>query len=217
LSNKRSSCDVERVVCARHCGGGDSSARAYEYHGVRTCGAAARLAGGPVTCPAGCLGFGDCERACAFDAITFDSRGLPVVDLDACTGCGVCVAECPRDGLLDLVPEEVGVTVRCASTDKAKAKRAYCGVSCIGCKKCEKECPYGAIAVTDFLAAVDAEACTACGICVSVCPQGCIDLFGVASVRPAAQMDGLADRVPGFEPEAPAGAAAEPSGAEEPR
>lgn len=40
---------------------------------------------------------------------------------------------------------------------------------CTGCKICEKMCPFGAIAVVDNLAQVQAN-CTLCGACVSRCP-----------------------------------------------
>lgn len=38
-----------------------------------------------------------CETACPRHAITVGDEitGLPVVDMDRCTGCGICVAACP--------------------------------------------------------------------------------------------------------------------------
>ena len=38
-----------------------------------------------------------CETSCPQHAITVGSEitGIPVVDSDACTGCGICVAACP--------------------------------------------------------------------------------------------------------------------------
>jgi Na+-translocating ferredoxin:NAD+ oxidoreductase RNF subunit RnfB len=84
-------CEMASVICARNCGGGANATRVYEYAGVPSCAAANRLAGGPIGCAYGCLGFGDCERACPFDAIAMDERGLPVIDPAKCTGCGICV------------------------------------------------------------------------------------------------------------------------------
>ena len=38
-------------------------------------------------CQYGCLGYGDCTRACAFDAIHIVD-GIAKVDREKCTGCG---------------------------------------------------------------------------------------------------------------------------------
>ena len=45
---------------------------------------------------------------------------------------------------------------------------------CIGCKKCEKTCPEGAIIITENLAAIDPAKCTNCGACMAQCPTGVI-------------------------------------------
>ncbi len=45
--------------------------------------------------PYGCLGYGDCTRACAFDAIHIED-GIAKVDREKCTGCGACAAVCPN-------------------------------------------------------------------------------------------------------------------------
>lgn len=189
-------CAVQAVVSARHCGGGERAARAFEYTGVRSCAAADRLAGGPLACEFGCIGFGDCVKACPFDALSFDERGLPVVDVGKCTGCGICVSECPRGriGLLELVPETAPVVVRCNAHDKVKARRANCTACCIACKKCERACPSDAIHVENMLAVVDYEKCTGCGACVSACPQNCIDLYGRNTGVDALEADGAGSR-----------------------
>lgn len=178
-------CEVQAAVVLRACGGGLAAAKSYEYHGVPSCAAAIRLAGGPVVCQWGCLGFGDCVRACPFGALSLDERGLPVVDLARCTGCGVCVQTCPRasSGLLSLVPETAPIAVRCSAHSKPKERKAACPACCIACKKCERVCPSDAIHVVDGLAVVDYEKCTACGVCVEACPQQCIDLYGRGDSR----------------------------------
>lgn len=196
-------CEVSSSISIRHCGGGRAATRTFDYAGIMTCGAAVKVAGGDLACPSGCLGYGDCMRACPFGAIEMDSRGLPVIDLDVCTGCEVCVSECPRGriGLLKMGPATGAVVVRCNSHDKPRARKDYCSMCCIACKKCEKVCPSDAIHVIDLLAVVDYEKCTGCGQCVAVCPQECIDLSGRDSIAPAETLDGRGPKVEGFEPE----------------
>lgn len=200
--------DVETVVSCRHCGGGRDAARTFDYSGLLSCATVAKLAGGDLTCQAGCFGYGDCVRSCPFDAMRLDERGLPVIDLEMCTGCGICVRECPRD-ILQLVPENAAVAVRCCAHDKPAPRKRACPHACIACKKCEKACPSDAIHVIDLLAVVDYDKCTACGSCVDVCPQDCIDLYGRAAIVPAHEADGKHRDVPGFAPERSAAAEAE--------
>jgi len=194
-------CEINAVVACRHCGGGTNATRAYAYGGVASCNAVSKLAGGSLDCAFGCLGYGDCVRACPFDAMALDQRGLPVIDLAKCTGCGVCVTECPRGRsahLLELLPEKAAVAVRCSSRDKIKDRRSFCTMSCIACKKCERACPSDAIHVIDMIAVVDYEKCTACYTCVAVCPQDCIDVTGRDAVLLAKLTDGAASGFEGF-------------------
>ena len=70
-----------------NCNGGNGNCGTrFEYHGIPTCAAAAAIAGGPSACAFGCLGYGDCTRACQFDAIHV-VNGSAVVDREKCTGC----------------------------------------------------------------------------------------------------------------------------------
>ncbi|MEE0259534.1 MAG: 4Fe-4S binding protein, partial [Coprococcus comes] len=93
-----------------------------------------------------------------------------VVDQEACKACGKCVAKCPRH-LIELVPYDKQTRVACSSHAKGKAVTAACELGCIGCKKCEKNCPSEAITVTDFCAHIDYDKCTGCGKCKEVCPR----------------------------------------------
>ena len=133
----------------------------------------AALFGGPGSCTFGGVGFGDCVKACDYDAIAVID-GLARVNPLLCAGCGKCAAVCPK-GIIEVLPAERGAAVRCSNTDKGAAANKVCKVSCIGCHMCEKKCPADAIHVEDNLARVDLEKCTGCGTCASVCPRKCIE------------------------------------------
>jgi Na+-translocating ferredoxin:NAD+ oxidoreductase RNF subunit RnfB len=107
------------------------------YRGEPTC-SAANLVAGVQGCTYGCLGLGDCERACPFDAIHVID-GLAVVDYDKCTGCGRCAQVCPRN-IISMVPFKADrvVAIACSNRDPGKAVRAVCKVGCIGCGLCGK-------------------------------------------------------------------------------
>ena len=76
-------------------GSKDNCKPSYDYKGIQSCAAAAALYGGPKDCSFACAGFGDCVKACKFDAIHI-VNGVAVVDQDKCTGCGACAAVCPK-------------------------------------------------------------------------------------------------------------------------
>ena len=118
------------------------------------------------------LWFRSCVKVCPFDAIHIVD-GIAVVDKEACKACGKCVAKCPRH-LIELIPYDQKMAVDCSSHDKGKQVMAACEIGCIGCKKCEKTCPNGAITVEDFCAHIDYEKCTGCGACKEACPRGVI-------------------------------------------
>lgn len=164
----------DKQVAVLRCKGRDVKDR-FEYRGIPTCVAANQTLGGPKNCIYGCLMYGDCEKACPFDAIHM-VNGFPVVDEVKCKSCGACVEACPRN-LYFLKPLGRLVHVTCMSNDKAKDVMSICKVGCIGCKKCEKECKFDAIHITDFLASIDYEKCTSCGMCVKVCPTNAIVNF----------------------------------------
>lgn len=154
------------VKCVGTC---DKAAENYKYTGLDDCKAINQLSGnGPKTCVYGCLGNGNCYRACAFGAIILED-GIARVNSDKCTACGKCVASCPRQ-LIELVPADKPVRVACNSLDVGKVVRSYCSAGCISCKICEKACAYDAIHIGVNLAKVDYDKCTLCDACVTKCP-----------------------------------------------
>lgn len=148
----------------------------YFFDGSKTCADIAALKGGDKMCSYACLGYGDCQNACEFGAITMEN-GIAKIDRNVCTGCGVCAKTCPRS-VIELMPKTAKVQVLCKSKDKGAIMKANCSVGCIGCKICEKACPTQAISVTDNFATVDVQKCTGCGACVEKCPKKIIHLLG---------------------------------------
>ena len=126
---------------------------------------------------------------CIMQVIDIACDGCPVVGYDvtnACRGClsHQCVEVCPRAAI---EVERTDNNRQCARIDKNK---------CIECGKCEKACPYhaianykrpcmtacaaGAIAVNKgdngapLAAVIDNGKCTNCGACMNACPFGAI-------------------------------------------
>ena len=150
----------------------------YEYQGVKSCAAMAALHGGCAVCPFGCLGCGDCVKACKFGAIEV-KNGLAHIDEQKCTGCGACADTCPK-GIIRLHTRLDKPVVLCANRDRGALTRKACTAGCIGCMKCAKNCPSGAVTVVDNVARIDEEKCTGCGICAAQCPVGAIFMPGAA-------------------------------------
>ena len=78
------------------CEGGDRAGDKFYYMGVSTCKALAAMYGGKRVCGIGCLGKGDCVKACQFDAVEIGKNGFPVVNEARCVGCGACQQACPK-------------------------------------------------------------------------------------------------------------------------
>lgn len=167
------SADVEEMVAFVGCGGDCAHAtNKYDYEGIESCEIAATLAGGAKACPSGCLGLGTCVATCPFGAISVVD-GVAVVDPKKCTACGKCMRACPK-GIIKLVPKRKIPKIHCSNPELGRYVNRYCDVGCIGCKLCEKNCPFAAIEVVDNLPIVDLEKCKSCGICAKKCPRGVI-------------------------------------------
>ena len=163
----------ERETAFVRCNGGTAAAKRFEYVGIHDCTAALKVAGGPLECEWGCLGFGSCVQVCKFGAIKIGENGVAIVDRDKCTDCMTCASVCPRK-LIVSVPVSKQVRVACVNQDKGKAAMTVCQNSCIGCGLCQKECRKDAIHVVNGVAVIDYAKCVNCKLCTKVCPRDAI-------------------------------------------
>lgn len=172
-------CDVtssETKVAVIHClGSYDNTTDKVQYEGIPTCSGAALVAGGVASCQYGCMGLGDCMKACQYGAITV-SNGLAVIDPKRCKGCTMCVKACPKH-LIFMTPYWQQAIVLCSNCDKGADTNKICKIGCIGCKKCEKTCQHDAIHVDGNHAVVDTAKCIGCGDCAKECPRNCIKML----------------------------------------
>ena len=177
ILGKTAVAQAPKVAVVRCDGTCEHRPRYNEYDGVKHCFIAHNLYSGETNCSWGCLGFGDCELSCEFDAIKVNPvTMIPEVDDDKCTACGACVRACPKL-LIELRkkgPKSKRIYVGCRNEDKGHITKKACDVGCIGCAKCFKVCPHEAITVENNLAFINDEACKLCRKCVEVCPTNAI-------------------------------------------
>lgn len=166
---------AEKRVARLRCGATEGLVRHLaDYRGVESCRAAAVVHGGGRACPWGCLGLGDCARACTFGVIEMSRDGLPVVDVDGCVACGDCVDACPLD-LFVMVPLASRVFVQCNSPLTGDEARSRCSVACDGCGRCAADAAPGTIRMVAGLPVIDHERGERPGVEATFrCPTGAI-------------------------------------------
>ncbi len=164
---------LKPTVAFVRCSGNVKNHDAYEPLGVLSCRDAVKLENQPENiCSFGCVGFGDCVKACRFEAIEVID-GAAKVDPDKCVGCGDCVRTCPKE-LPVIVPYKGAKLVPCASQDPIKRRQAFCADGCNGCGDCVDNCPNGLIHLENGKAVIDSGNCENCRVCTYVCPKGLI-------------------------------------------
>ncbi len=139
------------------------------------------VAGGGKGCFWGCLGIGDCQVACTFDAIEMNSHRLPVVNESRCTACGDCVTACPKD-LFTLEPQSHRLWVACRSQEAGDEILDDCQVACTACGRCAMDAP-GLVEMQGNLPVIHYSQGPATALATERCPTGAIvwlDALGTA-------------------------------------
>jgi Na+-translocating ferredoxin:NAD+ oxidoreductase RNF subunit RnfB len=166
------SAKVPEVAVVRCSGSPKNRARVNIYNGASNCKIASALYSGDTDCQNGCLGLGDCQISCIFDAIFMNKEtGLPEVIDEKCTACGACVKACPKM-IIELRkknPEDRKIFVSCVNHDKGGVAKKACTVACTACTKCQKVCEFDAITIENYLAYINPYKCTFCRKCAPVC------------------------------------------------
>ncbi|MFW5960374.1 MAG: RnfABCDGE type electron transport complex subunit B, partial [Chitinivibrionales bacterium] len=179
--------EYEPVMAVVHCKGGNKEAKQIaEYRGIESCKATVITGNGDKECKYGCLGLGDCVRACPFNALKINSNGIAVVDPDKCTGCGKCVAECPRN-IITLIPRVHKVFLACSNHSKGGGVKKSCSVGCTACTLCVKATPSGAIEMKDNLPTLDYSREENFLAALHKCPQNCFT--DLVKFRPKVNID----------------------------
>jgi Na+-translocating ferredoxin:NAD+ oxidoreductase subunit B len=161
---------VARLACA---GGTNVAQNRASYQGLETCQAASLVSGGGKGCFWGCLGHGDCEVVCDFDAIKMDPYSIPIVDVEKCTACGDCVEVCPKD-LFSLQPVNRKLWVACKSLEAGDEILEECQVGCTACGKCAMDAPENLITMKNNLPVINYSENHNTQVPIQRCPTGAI-------------------------------------------
>ena len=164
----------EKIVARLACAGGTNVAHnRARYQGIQSCQAASLVSGGGKGCFWGCLGLGDCEVACSFNAISMNPYSLPVVNEDKCTACGDCVEACPKD-LFSLQLQSHRLWVACKNLDMGDEILEECQVACTACGRCAMDAPDGLIEMKNNLPVVNYAKNHKTKVPIQRCPTGAI-------------------------------------------
>lgn len=189
---------VARLACA---GGTNVTLNRAKYQGIQSCQAASLVSGGGKGCFWGCLGHGDCEAVCDFDAISMNEFGLPVVDVDKCTACGDCVEVCPKD-LFSLHPISHRLWVNCKNLEQGDDILEECQVACTACGKCVMDAPGNLISMVHNLPVINYSENHKTDVPIQRCPTGAIvwldDKLGVVKGKEAKKIIRKGERMEGF-------------------
>lgn len=167
---------TDRIVAKVRCKGGCFALDDFNYQGVKSCAFETLVSNGSKKCKFGCLGGGDCVRACPFNAIVINEYNVANVLKDKCVACGKCIEACPKN-LITLVKAKQKTIVECMNKERGGFVKKNCENACIACKMCERTCKFDSIKVIDNLAIIDYEKCVDCTACARKCPTGAISLI----------------------------------------
>lgn len=82
-------------------------------------------------------------------------------------------------------PKNRRMVVLCVNKDKGAVARKACKNACIGCSKCLKVCPFEAITIENNLSYIDYNKCRLCRKCEPECPTGAIHAINFPPRKPA--------------------------------
>ncbi len=86
-------------------------------------------------------------------------------------------------------PKNRKVVVLCNNKDKGALAVKECKNSCIGCGKCVKACAFEAITVDSNMAHIDPDKCKMCRKCEDDCPRGAIHAINFPPRKPKAERE----------------------------